>query len=434
MSLRSYLTSFSLLLTVVALMPCVATAQDGYHLIESEGEHQLLWGEHVILRELTLRHNDQPMDFDPELVRIQADGKRCQLSIAQADPADSYVLNGTFALSYTPLIRRTEALPGGILQFVNGSSAARNCNVLLAPEVGLGLIFSAAGLDLAAYQNGAPVEIRLHLHLLPQLELMGLPEMAQSATARSGLREELMRRFADADGSLAHTLMQLTAQTKAQVQHFHALELSNPQADSLTQLVNFRIGAGDTHPAQDVLLFLNSSPERRKISVNFKDLGWDKVKMRRLAVQYPDGDCLGEIRESLSIDVEANGWAAVLVRKLMPRGVVATSQGPFAVLTTPWAWAGSGTAKSGAASFFASFKGPGNANPYGWMILSSADSSKTPFIIDSVNDANEKEIPFTQEKGQTWAKAQLPQDSAQTQSIFITFQRVNPKAGKTKQK
>ncbi|NQU47702.1 MAG: hypothetical protein HQ519_03565 [Planctomycetes bacterium] len=433
MSLRSYLAPYSLILTVVALMPCAANAQAGYHLIETEGEHQLLWGEHVILRELALKHNDQPMDFDPDLLRIQADGKRCQLSVAQADPADSYILNGTFALSYTPLVRRSEALAGGILQFVNGSSAARNCNVLLAPEVGLGLTFSAAGLDLAAYENGAPVGIRLHLHLLPQLELIDLPEMAESSAALAGLRDELMRRFADADGALPHTLMQLTAQTKAQVQHFHALELSNPEADSLTQLVNFRIGDGDAYPSQDVLLFLNSSAERRKMSVNFKDLGWDKVKMRRLAVQYPEGDCLGEIRDSLSIDVEGNGWSAVLVRKLMPRGVVATSLGPFAVLTTPWTWAGSGTAKSGVASFFASFTGPGNANPFGWMILSSADSSKTPLLIEALNDAQQKPIPFTQEKGQSWAKAPLPQNSAKTQSIFITFQRINPNAGKTKQ-
>ena len=421
MILRCILSILCLSLTSSMVGAAQAEAEPSFALKEVEGEYQLHWGDQAVLRRLSLKLHGAPLDFDPSLLNLQIDGKTVTIAREGGGVGGSMQLSGTFALSYKPKIRRSQAKENGIIQYVSGKTAGRKCDVVLAPKTGLGVRLSGHTLDLPAYEAGAPVEIRFHLDNTPTLTVIDAPEFNPEQNDLDGLAGELKRRFADKDGNLPLTLQRLLTQPSRPNRHFHLLNLAGTQPSAETQIINFRIGEGESLPSQDVMLFLNGSDHKRKLTANFQDLGWDKVKMRRFAVQFPDGDCLGEVRNSLSVDVPAQGWTVVLLRKTMPRGIIATSDGPFFALDRNWVWAGSGTAKSGVRTFFAAYEGPGTSEKGGWLIISTANGMKEPYSLDNFTDPDGNRFDHSYTSGDSWAKVEYPVNENPSQTVHIHF-------------
>ncbi len=419
----------SLMTALMAASP--ANAQSTFSLKEVEGEYQLLWGEQIVLRRLTLKLHGQAVDFDPDLLDLQFNGKNCSISRRGGGVGGSMQLGAIFALSYKPVVRRAQAMENGVIQYASGKTAGRQCDTLLAPETGLGIQISGFTLDLAGYEAGAPLNIRFFLDQSPTLSLIDAPAAEPDASGGeqkelAGLEAELKRRFADEDGNLPTTLEQVLSQPKNKNRHFRLLNLAQQQPNAETQIINFRIADGASFPPQDVLLFLNSSEQKRKLTANFLDLGWEKVKMRRLAVQFPDGDCLGEVRNSLSVTVPAQGWSVVLLRKTMPRGIVATSDGPFFALKRNWVWSGSGTAKSGSRSFFAAYDGPGTLEKGGWMILSTSNGPKEPYTLEKFTDPDGNRLKHWYNEGDSWARVEYPVNEKESQTVHFHFGGAGP--------
>jgi hypothetical protein len=426
MNLRRILSTLCLTLLTALAAPATANAQSTFTLKEVEGEHQLLWGEQIVLRRLTLKLHGQAVDFDPDLLDLQFDGKNCSIGRKGGGVGGSMQLGAIFALSYKPVVRRSQAMENGVIQFVSGKTAGRKCDTILAPETGLGIQISGFTLDLAAYEAGAPLSIRFHLDSSPTLTLVDAPAADENQNELAGLESELRRRFAEEDGTLPKTLQQLLKQPKNKKRSFHLLNRAQQQPSAETQIINFRIAEGASFPAQDVILFLNGSDQKRKLTANFQDMGWDKVKMRRLAVQYPDGDCLGEVRNSLSVTVPAQGWSVVLLRKTMPRGIIATSDGPFFALGRNWAWSGSGTAKSGSRSFFAAYDGPGTTTEGGWMILSTSNGAKAPYTLEKFTDPDGNRLKHWYTAGDSWARVEYPVNESESQTVHFHFGGAGP--------
>lgn len=429
MSMSCILSTLCLTLFAAVGTAADVSSQTSFSLKEVEGEYQLLWGEQIVLRRLELKLHGQKVEFDPSLVDFQPEGKNCAFGREGGGVGGVMQLTGMFALSFQPEVWRSQPLEGGMLQYVSGKTAGRNCDTVFAPETGLGVRLSGSDLDIPGYQAGAPLIIRLYLDQNPTLTLVDAAERPTDQNDLVGLETELKRRFANKDGKLPRTLQQLVAQPQRKPRHFKLLNLAQVQPSAETQIVNFRIGEGAAFPAQDVLLFLNGSDQKRKLTANFQDLGWDKIKMRRIAVQYPDGDCLGEFRNALSVDVPANGWSVVLLRKLMPRGIVATSDGPFYSLDHNWIWTGSGTAKSGSRSFFAAYEGPSAREEGGWMILSTANGAQTPYTLERFSDPDGNPFQFTYNQGDCWAKVEYPVNENPSQTVHIHFGGAGPGGG-----
>ncbi len=434
MSLRSILGAICLIFITSTAFAQEAGDSEGFSIQEVEGEYQLLWGYQPVLRNLSINLQGQPVDFDPALIEFQTDGSLASFARASGGVGGLMQMTGLFALSFKPKLRRSQPLEGGILQYISGNTGGRNCDVILAPKKGLAVKLTGCGMDLAAYQVGAPLELRFDLDKKPSITMTDAPERAEDQNDFAGLEAELKRRFADKDGNLPRTLQQLVEQPPRAPRHFHLANLAGVQPSAETQLINFRIGEGANFPAQDVFLFLNSSDQKRKLTADFKALGWDKIKMRRMAVQYPDGDCLGEMRGSLSATVPAEGWAVVLLRKPMPRGVLATSDGPFFALSRLWEWTGSGTAKSGERSFFAAYKGPGTTSDGGWMILSTSNGAREPYTLENVTDPDGNPFQFRYNPGDSWAWVEYPVNENESQTIHFHFGNAGPGGGKSGKK
>jgi hypothetical protein len=393
------------------------SAPPQFQLVHSGGELTLKWGEQTVLRELRLTVDGMSKALDEIEFKLVQDGRK--LHIQTPGLEGKRKLTGTFALNYDAVpLRLAPPEFGHQLQLKVGRSSSARCDALWAKNLGLAL-YAPGSLQMDDWKEGGLAEIRLNLSKDAALEIRDY-KGPTGAELFESLRPELQRRFADQDGKLPPILDQLCNSKLPAGLQIEGIDQQAPEDWAQVELVNLRIPTLPGQPAFDLLLLLNPRSQNHQQVVDFKQLGWAKAKRKRLVIAYPDGDCLGEIRSSFQTSVPAHGWSLFLARELMPRGVIASSDGPLGALLHPWEWNGLGAAPGGKLSMTVSYKAPALADNSGWLILATADSQVGFMKVISARDEHQNELEFSQDR--TWARVQRPAQTSEQRYLEIVFE------------
>jgi hypothetical protein len=388
-----------------------------FQLVHSGGELTLQWGEKTVLRELRLTVDGMNKTLDEVEFKLVQDGRK--LLIQTPGLEGKRELTGTFALSYNAVPLRLAAPEfAHQLQLKIGRSASARCDALWTKDLGLAL-YAPGSLQVDNWKEGGLAEIKLYLSKDAELEIRDYQGPTGTLLFES-LRQEIQRRYADSDGNLPPILDQLCNSKLPVGLQIEGIDQQAPIDWEQIELINLRIPDLPGQPGFDLLLLLNPRDQNHKQVVDFKQLGWTKAKRKRLVVAYPDGDCLGEIRSSFQTSVPAHGWSLFLSRELMPRGVIASSDGPLGALLHPWEWNGLGASPGGKMSMSVSYKAPALADNSGWLILATADSRVGFMKLVSAQDEHQNELEFSQDR--TWARVQRPAQTSKQRYLEVVFE------------
>ncbi|MCH2100463.1 MAG: hypothetical protein MK209_00855 [Planctomycetes bacterium] len=348
----------------------------------------LMWGEHMVLRDLRFVVKGQVLPFDPARVKIETDGDRARFVPASVSD-EQLVMRGTFALDYEPIIQQAN-LPtaDAPLQFVIGRVASELCDLLITREGGLAL-HAPGCLDLDFWLEGGPAEVRLKLRDSPSIDLIRAPQ-AQDAALPS-LRKALSARFAEAKRQVPADLTDLwLTPLPSELKRRSLAPMAKASLDQ-PRIVNLRVGALPDQAAFDLLMLHNPSDQAQNMEVDFEALGWERPKRQRLVVLNEDGSDLGILSERFSLLVPAHGYAIITVRNVMPRGMLASSDGPLAPIRSPWIWSSLTSAPSGVVRFQSGWQCRKHNGQSGWIVFSVADGRQAPFFIGGARELIGKE-------------------------------------------
>jgi hypothetical protein len=389
--------------------------EQGPHFATVEGVDSLLWGERVVLRDLRFQIKGQSSPFDAAMLVTQVTGERIQIS-AGADADPDLQLVGTFSMDYEPEILQQQVPPGAPLQFAIGRIASELCDTLIAREAGVALVAPGC-LDLDFWLEGGPAEVRLKLRDAPTLELTPAPKVDDHCL--KGL-QALLRANAEASKSpLRADLEELFfAKLPTDVQRRALAPGMTPKLDGPT-IINVRVGARPDQAAYDLLVLHNPGGESASMTVNFQELGWDKPRKKRNLILNADGSSLGELELSCTVMVPARGTVLLTARSLMPRGVIASSDGPLAPILRPWDWRSLTSAPSGVVTFVSTYECSQPSPGPGWIVIAVADGRNAPFRIDEVRDEQDEMLVF--ERRKSIARIQTAASDAETRKIVIQY-------------
>lgn len=380
----------------------------------------LMWGEHTVLRDLRFVVKGQVLPFDAARVRIEADGVRARF--VPATPADEQlVLRGTFALDYEPIIQQS-TVPGANapLQFVVGRVASELCDLLIAREGGLAL-HAPGCLDLGFWLEGGPAEVRLKLRDAPSIDLIPAPDAQDQALP--GLRQALSERFAAAKREVPADLQDLWFTPLPDELSRRALAPTAAVALDQPRVINLRVGARPDQAAFDVLMLHNPTEQAQTMEVDFAALGWERPKRQRLVVLNEDGSHLGVVTERCAVQVPARGHALVTVRNIMPRGMIASSDGPLAPIRSPWVWKSLSSAPSGVVRFRSGWECHKHSGAAGWAVFSVADGRRAPFFIGGASEilGEEESQGLVYAQDNELLKLEIPAGKAGKRSLELEF-------------
>lgn len=387
---------------LAGLAPPVAPAQEaaaaateqGPHFAVVDGVASLKWGDRVVLRDLRFQIKGQRMPFDAAKLVTQVTGERIQISASDSAEADLQLV-GTFSMDYDPEILQQSVAPDAPIQFAIGRIASELCDTLIAREAGVALVAPGC-LDLDFWLEGGPAEIRIKLRDAPTLELTPAPQVDDHCL--KGLQALLRANAAASKAPLRADLEELMfAELPSDVSRRALAPSMTPKLDGPT-IINVRVGARPDQAAFDILMLHNPGNEAANIEVNFQDLGWDKPRKKRNLIFNADGSSLGELELNCSIPVPARGTILLTARSLMPRGVIASSDGPLAPILRPWDWRSLTSAPSGTVAFVSTYECSKPTPGPGWIICAVADGRNAPFRIDVPRNEQGDSLVFTQEK------------------------------------
>lgn len=413
--IRSLLTA----LLATAAAPAqdeAASAPEGLRFEERDGAPALLWGEHVLMRNPALMRSGLPVDFDAARIRFEAAGDGYR--VLPADPADADLhLVGTFALSFQPELIQLAAGSGEALQFVIGRVASESCDALVAPESGLALVAPGC-MQLDFWLQGGPAELRIKLDEQPLLRLIDAPQRSEALLTK--VRGQLRAALSDDKTPLPPEVEQMMFAPLPEPWQRVPLAAQATLDPARPLVVNLRVADTGRAPAFDLLLFHNPDDAPRQMTVDFVELGWEKPRRDRFAVLYPDGDCLGIVERTLTVDVPAGGWTIASLRYRMPRGVIASSDGPLAPLLLPWEWQQLVAAPTGVMEVETTWAAPARGDNAGWLVLSVADGRRAPLEVGTVLDEQDRELEFSQNGA--WARVMRQASEAETRELTVRFQ------------
>lgn len=371
--------------------PVAATTEQGPHFAVVDGAASLNWGDRVVLRDLRFQIKGQSMPFDLAKLATKVTGESIEISASESAEADLQLV-GTFALDYEPEILQQKVAPNAPIQLAIGRVASELCDTLIAREAGLALLAPGC-LDLDFWLEGGPAEVRLKLRDAPSLELTAAPQIDEHCL--KGL-QSLLRSQAEASKTPLRADIEelLFAALPSDIRRRALAPSMTPDLAGPT-IINVRVGARPDQAPFDVLMLHNPTGEATTIDVNFQELGWDKPRKKRNLIFNADGSTLGERELSCSIPVPARGTVLLTARSLMPRGVIASSDGPLAPILRPWDWRSLTTAPSGAVSFVSTYACSKPTPGPGWIVCSVADGRNPPFRIDIPRDEQGEVLVFT---------------------------------------
>lgn len=382
----------------------------------------LMWGEHTVLRDLRFVVKGQVLPFDAARVKIEADGQRARF--LPASPEDEQlVLRGTFALDYEPIIQQsTLPAPDAPLQFVVGRVASELCDLLIATEDRLAL-HAPDCLDLDFWLEGGPAEVRLKLRDAPSIDLIPAPVAEDQALP--SLRQAINERFAAAKREVPADLQDLWFTPLPDSLSRRALAPSASVALDQARVINLRVGARPDQTAFDVLMLHNPTDQTQSMEIDFTALGWEKPKRQRLVVLNEDGSHLGAVAERCTIQVPAGGHSIVTLRNIMPRGMVASSDGPLAPVRTPWTWKSLTSAPSGVVRFRSNWVCRNHSGETGWVLFSVADGRRAPFFISEANELvkpkDREAIGLSLDQANALVRVLIPAGTAGKREIELAY-------------
>lgn len=380
----------------------------------------LMWGEHTVLRDLRFVVKGQTLPFDPTRIKIEADGTRARfLPASVAD--DGLVLRGTFALDYEPIIQQLRAGDADApLQFVVGRVASELCDLLIAREGGLAL-HAPGCLDLDFWLEGGPAEVRLKLRDAPSLDLIAAPPSKDHALP--ALRATLRARFEAAKRAVPADLEDLWFTALPDGLSRRALAPTATVQLDQPRVINLRVGARPDQAAFDVLMLHNPSDKAQSMEVDFAALGWEKPRRQRLVVLNEDGSHLGVVTERCSIQVPARGHALVTIRNVMPRAMLASSDGPLAPIRSPWVWKSLSSAPSGIVRFRSRWQCRNHDGSAGWVVFSVADGREAPYLIGAAREllADNQSVDLSYAQDSELIRIAIPAGEAGKRSLEMNF-------------
>jgi hypothetical protein len=392
-----------------------AATEQGPHFAIVEGVASLNWGDRVVLRDLRFQIKGQRMPFDLAKVVTKVTGERIQISASDSAEANLQLL-GTFSMDYDPEILQQVVAPHAPIQFAIGRIASELCDTLIAREAGVALVAPGC-LDLDFWLEGGPAEIRIKLRDTPTLELTPAPKVDDDCLA--GLQILLREHAKVSKSPLRADIEELLFAELPQDISRRALAPSMiPKLDGPT-IINVRVGARPDQAPFDMLMLHNPGHDSANIKVNFQELGWDKPRKKRNLIFNSDGSSLGELELSCSIPVPAGGTVLLTARSLMPRGVIASSDGPLAPILRPWDWRSLTSAPSGQVTFKSTYECSKPTPGPGWIVCAVADGRNAPFRIEAPRNEQGKSLVFEQRK--SIARIETVASDAKRRKVVIEY-------------